>query len=439
MVFSSIVFLCRFLPVFLTIYMLSLKKHRNLVLFLGSLFFYAWGEPVYIVLMLFSSVLDYCNGRMIERARKEGQEGLAKGILWESVAVNLSLLGVFKYSGALPLPIGISFYTFQTMSYTIDVYRGEVPAQRDFIAFGAYVSMFPQLIAGPIIKYKDVALELQSRQMSWRDGYEGIGRFCVGLGKKVLLANQIGLLWELVKTMPAEQMSTAAAWLGSLAFALQLYFDFSGYSDMALGLAQMMGFHLRENFNYPYVSGSITEFWRRWHISLGQWFRDYVYIPLGGNRKGLLIQIRNVLIVWALTGIWHGKGLNFLFWGLYFGVLLILEKWFLLDWLRKLPAAVGHVYTTVAVLAGMTVFALEPLKEGLRWIGMLFGSTGRAFGGGAGWILTNYWILLLLGILGAVGAGKRLARSPVVWVSVFFLSMAYLIDAAYNPFLYFRF
>lgn len=437
MVFSSLVFLCRFLPAFLIVYMAAPGKYKNGVLFLGSLIFYAWGEPVYIGLMLFSSVLDYGNGRLLERLRKQGKMDLTRLVLMESVLVNLSLLGVFKYSGALPLPIGISFYTFQTMSYTIDVYRGEVAAQKSMAAFGAYVSMFPQLIAGPIVKYKDVERELSGRTVSWKDGADGIGRFCVGLGKKVLLANQIGLCWEAVRQM--DKMSAATAWIGSLAYALQLYYDFSGYSDMAIGLARMLGFHLKENFDYPYRSRSITEFWRRWHISLGQWFRDYVYIPLGGNRRGLGIQIRNILIVWALTGIWHGKGWNFLVWGLYFGVLLILEKCFLLKILQKLPTVCGYVYAAVSVLVGMTIFALEDLGAGIRWIGMMFGGAGRLADGGTVWSLSNYGILLLLGTLGAVGAGKRLGRQVWVQALVFFLSVAYLVDATYNPFLYFRF
>lgn len=385
MVFSSLIFLFRFLPAFLTIYLLTKERYRNLVLFLASLVFYAWGEPVYIGLMLFSTVLDYANGRVLEYARAAGQEHLARGILAESVLINLSLLGVFKYSGVLPLPIGISFYTFQTMSYTIDVYRGEVPAQRDLAAFGAYVSMFPQLIAGPIVKYKDVAKDLENRSFEAGEASAGIGRFCIGLGKKVLLANQIGLLWEAVQQIPPGQMSTLTAWVGSAAYALQLYFDFSGYSDMAIGLAGMIGFHLKENFDYPYSSKSITEFWRRWHISLGQWFRDYVYIPLGGNRKGILMQIRNILIVWALTGIWHGKGWNFLIWGMYFGILLIVEKCVLLKLLKRLPAVFGHLYTLTAVLTGMTVFALEHLGEGLRWLAMMFGSSGCLWNGQSVW------------------------------------------------------
>lgn len=438
MVFSSLLFIFRFLPAFLMLYTLSPEKYQNLVLFLGSLIFYAWGEPVYIGIMLFSTFLDYGNGRLLEYAFCNGKTYMARAVLTESVLVNLSLLGIFKYAGIFPLPIGISFYTFQTMSYTIDVYRREAPVQKDLIAFGAYVAMFPQLIAGPIVRYADVEEELNRRRQTWEDGYEGIGRFCIGLGKKVLMANQIGLLWEQVQGIPPEQMSALTAWIGSLAYALQLYFDFSGYSDMAIGLAQMLGFHLKENFDYPYRSGSITEFWRRWHISLGQWFREYVYIPLGGNRRGLAVQIRNILIVWALTGIWHGKGWNFLVWGLYFGLLLLLEKCFFLVWLKKFPA-VGRLYTISAVLVGMTVFALEDLRAGVRWIFMMAGGSGSFINSGTAWIISNYGILLLLGIFGAVGFGKKVSEKLPVRIAVFFLSIAYLVDAAYNPFLYFRF
>ncbi|MCI8429665.1 MAG: MBOAT family protein [Lachnospiraceae bacterium] len=439
MVFSSLIFIFRFLPAFLAVYLLAPDRYRNLVLFMGSLVFYAWGEPVYIGLMLFSAFFDYGNGLVLEYARMRGKTGLAGMVLTGSILVNLSLLAIFKYSGVLPLPVGISFYTFQTMSYTIDVYRGGVKAQKSLTAFGAYVAMFPQLIAGPIVRYKDVEAELKHRNLNLRDGYEGIGRFCMGLGKKVLLANQIGLLWETVIKLPSGELSMLTAWLGSTAFALQLYFDFSGYSDMAVGMAQMMGFHLQENFHYPYWSGSITEFWRRWHISLGQWFREYVYIPLGGNRKGLLLQIRNILVVWMLTGIWHGRGWNFLAWGLYFGVLLILEKWFLLKWLSRFPSAVGHLYTCAAVILGMTVFAVDSLPDGIRMIAVLLGGTAKLWDAETLWLLSNYGVLLLAGVFGAVGSGKRLAAYPVVWILSFFLSVAYIVDSAYNPFLYFRF
>lgn len=439
MVFSSLLFIFRFLPVFLAVYRLTPARFRNQVLFAGSLVFYAWGEPVYLMLMLFSAFFDYGNGLMLEYAEQHRKTGLAGVVLTGSILVNLSLLAIFKYSGVLPLPVGISFYTFQTMSYTIDVYRGEVPAQRNLWAFGAYVSMFPQLIAGPVVKYRDVEAELAARTMDVRGGYEGIGRFCTGLGKKVLLANQIGLLWEAVQKIPPEQMSMLTAWLGSGAFALQLYFDFSGYSDMAIGLARMLGFHLKENFDYPYTSGSITEFWRRWHISLGQWFREYVYIPLGGNRKGFLVQMRNLLIVWALTGIWHGRGWNFLIWGLYFGVLLILEKCVLLRWLARVPRLCGHIYTMAAVTAGMTIFAVEDPSGGLRQAWMLFAGAPVFCNMQSIWLLSNYGILFFLCLLGALGAGKRLGKYPAVWAAAGILSVAYIVDASYNPFLYFRF
>ncbi len=439
MVFSSLLFIFRFLPAFLAVYGLTPARFRNQVLFAGSLVFYAWGEPVYLMLMLFSAFFDYGNGLMLEYAKQHRKTGLAGVVLTGSILVNLSLLAIFKYSGVLPLPVGISFYTFQTMSYTIDVYRGEVPAQRNLWAFGAYVSMFPQLIAGPVVKYRDVEAELAARTMDVRGGYEGIGRFCTGLGKKVLLANQIGLLWEAVQKIPPEQMSMLTAWLGSGAFALQLYFDFSGYSDMAIGLARMLGFHLKENFDYPYTSGSITEFWRRWHISLGQWFREYVYIPLGGNRKGFLVQMRNLLIVWALTGIWHGRGWNFLIWGLYFGVLLILEKCVLLRWLARVPRLCGHIYTMAAVTAGMTIFAVEDPGGGLRQAWMLFAGAPVFCNMQSIWLLSNYGILFFLCLLGALGAGKRLGKYPAVWAAAGILSVAYIVDASYNPFLYFRF
>ncbi len=439
MVFSSLLFLCRFLPAFAGIYLLTPTRFRNVTLFVGSLVFYAWGEPVYILLMLFSTVLDYGNGNVIQRLQSQGRRRMAKAVLAESVLANLSMLGIFKYSGALPLPIGISFYTFQTMSYTIDVYRREVEAQKDFVAFGAYVSMFPQLIAGPIVKYKDVAAELSNRMLSLENVEEGARRFLIGLGKKVLVANQLGLLFAAAQELPTEQMSVLSAWLGSVAYALQLYFDFSGYSDMAIGLGRMMGFHLKENFNYPYASASVTEFWRRWHISLGQWFREYVYIPLGGNRRGLAIQLRNILIVWGLTGIWHGKGWNFLVWGLYFGVLLILEKSFLLKSLRTFPRQAGHLYTVFCVLIGMTVFALENLQTGLRWITMLFGSTGVFANGAALWLLVNYGFLVVLAGCGAMGLFRRAKDSAAVCIGTLVLSLAYLVNAGYNPFLYFRF
>ena len=373
MVFSSIVFLFRFLPLFFLLYYLVPERMKNLILFLGSLIFYAWGEPVYVLLMLFSTVVDYVHGRLLERLR--GKRG-AKLVLLSSVVINLGVLCFFKYADfligsvnavlgtkvpllSLGLPIGISFYTFQTMSYTIDVYRGQAKVQRNLLDFGVYVAMFPQLIAGPIVKYRDVEKSMHHRSITLPDVSEGLKRFCMGLGKKVLLANNIGELWAFVSAMDLRRISMLTAWLGIVAFGFQIYFDFSGYSDMAIGLGRMLGFRFPENFNYPYISASVTEFWRRWHISLGSWFREYVYFPLGGSRRGLPKQLLNILVVWMLTGIWHGAGWNFLLWGLWFAFALMLEKLFLGRLLAWLPKGIGILYTLLVALAGWVLFALE--------------------------------------------------------------------------------
>ena len=387
MVFSSVVFLFRFLPLFFLLYYVIPGRAKNGILFLGSLFFYAWGEPVYVLLMLFSTVVDYIHGRLLERHRGSAA---AKRVLLSSVLINLAVLCFFKYAdflieavnGAadisipllnLPLPIGISFYTFQTMSYTIDVYRGEAKVQKNLLDFGVYVTMFPQLIAGPIVKYRDVETGLHHRKLSLEGISNGMKRFCIGLAKKVLLANNIGELWVFVSGMEFREMSTMTAWVGILAFAFQIYFDFSGYSDMAIGLGEMLGFHFPENFRYPYISASVTEFWRRWHISLGSWFREYVYIPLGGNRKGRLKQLLNILVVWTLTGIWHGAGWNFLLWGMWFAVLLVLEKLFLGKVLSWLPGVVGILYTMIAVRLGWVLFALDTPGRILGYLMVLAG------------------------------------------------------------------
>ena len=373
MVFSSLTFLMLFLPTVLLIYFAVPRQGKNAVLFIFSLLFYAWGEPIYVGLMIFSTVLDYTCGWLVEKYRGTSKQKIG---LLISVFTNLSLLFFFKYTDFfigtintvfgtdiamlnLPLPIGISFYTFQTMSYTIDVYRGDAKVQKNILSFGAYVSLFPQLIAGPIVRYQDIADQLNERTHSFDRFGDSVKRFVTGLGKKVLLANNIGLLWDAISKTAAENLTTLAAWLGIIAFAFQIYFDFSGYSDMAIGLGKMFGFEFLENFDYPYTSKSVTEFWRRWHISLGTWFRDYIYIPLGGNRKGLPIQIRNIAIVWILTGFWHGASWNYVLWGVFYGVLLMAEKLFLLKWLKKAPAFVGHIYTMFAVLFGWILFAFE--------------------------------------------------------------------------------
>lgn len=480
MVFSSLPFLFRFFPILLVLYFIPVvlpfwKHHsllwRNGILFAGSLIFYAWGEPVYIVLMLFSTLVDYSHGILVKRYQDQQRPTAAKMAVASSAVINLALLGFFKYGdfligilnqipGAaipalnLPLPIGISFYTFQTMSYTIDVYRGDAKVQKNIISFGTYVTLFPQLIAGPIVQFKTIAQQLDCRSEDWDSFSYGIRRFLAGLGKKVLLANNIGLLWDTILAIPQPELSALTAWMGILAFGFQLYFDFSGYSDMAVGLGSMFGFRFLENFQYPYISKSITEFWRRWHISLGTWFREYVYIPLGGNRRGRAKQLRNIILVWLLTGIWHGANWNFLIWGAYFGLLLILEKWFLLPWLEKLPTALGHLYALVAVFVGWVIFCFEDMGQGWGYLGAMFGfSPAGAWNTESLYFLANYGILFLILAVGSTPFLHKhiplwLSKRPV-WVqtllengfyaAVFLLCVAYLVDATYNPFLYFRF
>ena len=470
MVFSSVIFLFRFLPLFFLLYFLVPGRGKNVVLFLGSLFFYAWGEPVYVLLMLFSTVVDYVNGRLIWRFRGKNK---AKIFLTASVCINLFVLCFFKYAdflvqsvnsltGAslpllnLPLPIGISFYTFQTMSYTIDVYRGDTKVQRNILDFGVYVAMFPQLIAGPIVKYRSVEESLHRRKTDIFAISHGLKRFVTGLAKKVLLANTIGELWADISVMEFGNLSVLTAWIGILAFAFQIYFDFSGYSDMAIGLGEIMGFHFPENFNYPYISGSVTEFWRRWHISLGSWFREYVYIPLGGNRRGVPRQLLNIFVVWMLTGIWHGAGWNFLLWGLWFGLLLMMEKLFLGKLLERLPKGIGILYNAVAVLLGWVLFALETPAGIIGYLSAMFGTGGNLIDGQGLYLLGEYIVLFaiaaiaatplpgrLAGGLGRSGSGWGIALyrlgEKVIPALLLLLSIAGIVDAAFNPFLYFRF
>ncbi len=463
MVFSSILFLFYFLPTILTVYFIAPKKHRNLVLFLGSLFFYAWGEPVYVLLMLFSTVFNYFISLKIASTDNKGNK---KKLLLLSVILNIGMLVFFKYTNFfvdilnatlpvsiphvnLALPIGISFYTFQIMSYVIDVYRKKVAVQKNYIHFGTYVALFPQLIAGPIVRYSDIEKQLTKRRETARGFAEGIVKFSVGLGKKVLLANNIGVLWDTIHTTALSELSVLASWLGIIAFAFQIYFDFSGYSDMAIGLGKMMGFTFEKNFDYPYTSKSITEFWRRWHISLGTWFKEYVYIPLGGNRVGKARAHLNILIVWALTGFWHGASFNFLLWGIYYGVLLILEKNFLKGVLNKLPKALQILYTMFFVLIGWVLFATDNLKEAVLYLGAMFGICGKGFYAPSFlYELLSNKVLLIAGALGASSyplkfAKKYITPKPMrVLVCVallILLCVAYLVDSAYNPFLYFRF
>ena len=463
MVFSSIPFLFVFLPVTLLGYFLIPGRYtglRNAFLLVMNLIFYAYGEPVYVLLMLLSVAANFSAGLLLQRAKTRRGK---KAVLVAAVVLNLGALAFFKYTGlvletlrlvpglswlpavSVPLPIGISFYTFQAMSYVIDVYREDCPATRRFVDFAAYISLFPQLIAGPIVRYSDVAAQLQTRQCTVSGFSWGVKLFAIGLAKKVLLANQFALLWEQVAAEPAAY-GTLAAWCGILAYALQIYFDFGGYSDMARGLGAMLGFDFMVNFNYPYIARSITEFWRRWHISLSTWFRDYVYIPLGGSRCSKGKMARNLMIVWMLTGIWHGAGWNFLLWGVYYGLLLLLEKLVLQRFLDRLPSAVRWVYTIVLVLIGWVFFASKDFDAAGRYLAVLFTPVaGTAHLWLPGW--------LPLGIVGAVAAtplGARLwsrwkarraaeAAAAVLCAAALLLSTASLVSGGYNPFIYFNF
>lgn len=473
MVFSSLLFLFRFLPAVLILYYAAPRKLRNVILLLFSLFFYAWGEPKYVFLMLFTITLDFFIGRGIDRAKKAGNQKKAKGFLLVSIITDLSILGFFKYADFLigtvntltgagipllgiPLPIGISFFTFQTMSYTIDVYKGSTEVQKNWIKYGTYVSMFPQLIAGPIVQYKTIAKQMEVRRENTDDFAEGIHRFMIGLGKKVLIANNIGALWDAIEVLPVSGLAVGTAWLGAFAYTFQIYFDFAGYSDMAIGLGKMFGFHFLENFNYPYISKSITEFWRRWHISLSSWFKEYVYIPLGGNRCGIAKQIRNILVVWMLTGIWHGANWNYVLWGGYYGVLLLFEKLVFKKVLDKTPAILQHIYTLFFVVIGWIIFKCEDMAFGISYLRAMFGRFGQGFCDQQTlYLFGNYAVLFVLAFLGSttipkkavgvlMGAGPRRTWAEntlriLFYAVIFVVSVAYLVDATYNPFLYFRF
>jgi len=454
MVFSSILFIFYFLPLTLLLYYAGPSRLRNLVLLVMSLAFYSWGEPVYISIMLFSTVFDYGNGIAIEKCLSSGRKRAARAVLLLSVAGNLGILGFFKYSNffietvnaaggtdfpllELSLPIGISFYTFQTMSYTIDVYLGQARAQKNLVQFGAYVAMFPQLVAGPIVKYKDISGQLADRNVTAERFSYGISRFITGLSKKVFLANNIGMVWEQISGGNLAGLSAAEAWIGAAAFSFQIYFDFSGYSDMAIGLGELFGFHFQENFNYPYRSKSMTEFWRRWHISLGTWFREYVYIPLGGSRKGMKRQLLNLLIVWCLTGLWHGASWNFLVWGLYFGVFLTAEKLFLLRRLEALPGWVSHAYCLIFVAVSWVIFAFDSMADVCTYVKSMFGLGSGGWIGEAALYYGETWgVFFVVCALCSLGIFKmKRAFLPVLFAA----SICFLAGGTYNPFLYFRF
>ena len=468
MLFSSIVFLFSFLPAVMILYYLLPVRFRNVILLLASLVFYAWGEPVYLFLMLLSILFNYFSG--LDIARNLQDKRAAKRSLVFNLIINLAVLGFFKYEGfvldtlngilpvhisyhALPLPIGISFYTFQILSYIIDVYRGNVKVQTNLSNFALYVTMFPQLIAGPIVQYADVDEQLASREVSRTKFGEGSMYFIRGLAKKVLLANTSGMIFTEVSGLAKGNIAVMTAWLGAFAYMFQIYFDFSGYSDMAIGLGKMFGFEFNMNFNYPYVSKSITEFWRRWHISLSSWFRDYVYIPLGGNRVSKIKHIRNLLIVWFLTGLWHGAAWNFVAWGLYYGIILIIEKYILSPVLDKLPSVVRHIYSIVLVVIGWVLFFSPSLGGAARYLGMMLGAGAHGVADRESlYLLTTnlvLWIILIIGStpLTDVRYQHMLRQKKwnttllngIVYAVLFILCIAYLVTETYNPFLYFRF
>ena len=461
MLFSSIPFLYYFLPAVMLVYFLSPRAMKNAVLLIASLFFYGWGEPKLLGLMVFTIALFYGCGLAIGRAQTKKWK---KFWLTVSIVISISLLGLFKYADffvtsfnsvtglsvpllRLALPVGISFYTFQCLSYTIDVYRGNVESQKNPISFGAYVALFPQLIAGPIVRYVDVARELNHRTHSWEDAALGLRRFIMGLSKKVILADNFALLMKLFRE--SGEQSVLFYWMYAIAFTLNIYFDFSGYSDMAIGLGRIFGFKFIENFNYPYLSKSITEFWRRWHMSLGSWFRDYVYIPMGGNRVSKGRWVFNILTVWMLTGLWHGAAWNFVLWGLLFAALLLIEKW--VPALQKLPNILRHCYVMLIVVLSFVLFNAETLAQAKGDFAGMFGLGGLPLVTAETWYyLRSYAVLFLLGIVGATPVVKNIGLrvsekklgafvEPLVLLALLLICTAYLVDGSFSPFLYFRF
>lgn len=464
MVFSDSVFLFMFLPLTLAVYYAVPFAFKNTVLFLTGLLFYAWGEPVYVLIMLLSTAIDYCAGRLMDRF--DSNKNIRKATLLVSVVMNLSLLGIFKYGSffigsvngifgsaipdpGLPLPIGISFFTFQSMSYTIDLYRRNIKVQKNFIDFAAFVTMFPQIVAGPIVRYEDVSAQLACRRIDLNSMSDGITRFVCGMCKKVLIANSIGALWTDVKAQDYASMPAATAWLGIAAFTLQIYFDFSGYSDMAIGLGKMLGFDFPENFRYPYNSKSIAEFWRRWHITLGDWFKSYVYFPLGGSRGSTAATIRNTLIVWLLTGLWHGASWNFILWGLYYGVLIILEKFVFRRLLERTPSALRHILTMLAVVFGWVIFEITSPASELEFVKAMLGFGGSFANSFTLNALHNYAVTFIAAIAISTGIPLKICKklpekradtlSLVGEAAGMTACIACLVDSGYNPFLYFNF
>lgn len=470
MLFSSIPFLYYFLPLVIILYMVVPKKKTmlwsNLVLLLSSLFFYFWGEPRYVILMVISIVLGYIFGLLIERSKKQA---VKKALVAIFAALVLGALAYFKYAGfftenlnklfvsvpilKIALPIGISFYTFQILSYAIDVYRGTTAAQKNIVAFGAYISMFPQLIAGPIVRYSDIAPQLNERKTTMTDVRNGLVLFLIGLSKKILLANQLGEFCDIFRA--SGEQSVLFYWLYALAYALHVFFDFSGYSDMAIGLGRIFGFEFMKNFDYPFISKSITEFWRRWHISLGTWFRDYVYIPLGGNRVKPARHIFNIFVVWALTGFWHGAKWNFLLWGIFYAVFLIIEKFITLKRLEKIPDVIRHLSVSLITILGFMLFASNDLQQAGRDFINLFGGGDLPFiSSQTIYYLKSFSVVIIISIFAATPLFKNFiwkisstnagscvlcVLRPIVLLGLLLLCTAYLVDGSFNPFLYFRF
>lgn len=468
MVFSSLVFIFIFLPIVLSIYYLVPYRLKNLILFISSIFFYAWGEPIYIILMIFSIVINYLAALLIKNTIKDKSK--RKFIFFTVLLLDISILLFFKYYGflisninwilglnleirELPLPLGISFYTFQLISYIADVYTNKVKAQKNIIDFGAYISMFPQLVAGPIVQYSDIEKQLKEKEISIDKFGQGVERFIFGLGKKVLIANNLGAIWQQVKVIPIDSLTVLTGWIGIISFTLQIYYDFSGYSDMAIGLGKMLGFEFLENFNYPYMSKSITEFWRRWHISLGSWFKEYIYIPLGGNRRGNIIQFRNLMIVWFTTGLWHGASWNFIVWGLYFGLIIYSEKIFLKSILKNVPDIIAHIYTMILVAIGWIFFDLSSLNDAIQYIKVILGlNSNKLCDNFSLYLISTNLIILIIAIIlstdiinKTIKDIKKRLRERDIFLFVFIeliiliISTAYLIGESYNPFLYFRF
>lgn len=467
MVFSNLIFIFIFLPLVVGIYYLMKDKFKNIILLLASLFFYAWGEPVYILLLTLSIAINFMLGNLLVKGKLK--EEFRKKIFIISLIFNIGVLVYFKYMGMIlstliyftnkkflielpSLPLGISFYTFQILSYVIDIYKAKIKPQKNITVFALYISMFPQLVAGPIINYKDVETQLKNRRINSSKFIRGMGRFLLGLSKKVILADTIGQFWNQVKNMPDVEISVFLAWAGIIAFTLQIYFDFSGYSDMAIGLGSIFGFDFKENFNYPYTSLSISDFWRRWHISLGNWFKEYVYIPLGGNTRDKMT-LRNIFIVWSLTGIWHGASWNFLIWGSYFGFLIIIEKIFMEKFLLKLPRIVRHCYTLFFVVVGWVLFEFTNMSDLANYLRLLFGLGGNAFISTEDLLrVKSYLVIFMVCILAYTSLPRRLIRKvrskykliyndllDCYYSILIILTTAFMVASTYNPFIYFRF